>query len=375
MPLPKVSVNALNQEQGAFPTVEKYFIYIGEGATNQDTILFLNTDSDLEVELGAADSEIKSQIIAAKANAGEGWACVCIPVADGSLWDAAVDLAMGANIDAEAIVICTPITAQADLTAMQTKAVDLQATYGRRLFFIAGAAAIDPTAVTGQTWAAYVAALTVFTTGLSAFRVTIVPYLYADAVGIYAGRLCNSAVSVADSPMRTATGSIVGQDQSTFPVDMAGVTYSNAHATALNDQRYSVPTIYAGYAGVYWSDGEMLDVPAGDFQAIENLRVIDKAARWVRLVMIGMVANRQFNSSPVGTAFGKSKLMRPLRLMSRSTEFNGVTFPADIEPPKDDSIVIAWESKTKVTAFMKAKPFDAPKDLTANIMLDLSAPA
>ncbi len=372
MPLGKVAVNALNQAQGAFPTVEKYFLYIGVGLTNTDTLLYLNTDSNLDVELGDVDSEVKSQVAAAKANAGDGWAAACIPVADGSLWDAAVEIAMQANLDIEAIVICTPIAAQADLTAMQAKAVELQATYARRVFFIAAAAGINPAT---ETWAAYVTALTAFTVDLIAFRVHIVPYIYDDAVGIYAGRLCNSQVSVADTPMRVATGSIVGQDQSTLPVDMGGVVYTNAHATALNDQRYSVPAFYAGYAGVYWSDGAMLDAPAGDYQVIENLRVIDKAARFVYLVLISLVGNRQFNSSPTSEAWAKGKLMRPLREMSKSTEFNGIPFPADIEKPKDDAIMIAWESKTKVVVYLKATPFDCPKDLTANLMLDLSAPA
>ena len=374
MALGKVVVNALNLAQGPFPEVEKYFLFIGECGTNQDTILFLNTDSDLDVELGAADSELKRQVEAAKLNAGVGWAAVVVPVADGLLWDAAVDLVMNANIKAEAVVVCTPVTSQAELTAMHAKSVEINATYGRRLFFIAAAAAIDPTPVSGQTWSDYITALTVYTDSLSAFRVTIVPYIYDDAVGIYCGRLCNQQTSVADTPMRVATGSIVGQDQSTLPVDMNGVIYSNAHAKALNDQRYSVPAFYADYPGVYWSDGEMLDVPAGDYQAIENLRVVDKAARAVRIVLIPLVADRRFSSDPAGEAWAIGKLSRPLREMSRSTVFQGIPFPAELRPPKDGDIAITWITRTQVEVFMKARPFDIPKDITANIMLDLSAP-
>ena len=374
MALGKVVVNALNLAQGPFPEVEKYFLYIGECLTNQNSILFLNTDSDLDVELGAVDSELKRQIEAAKLNAGVGWAAVVVPVADGTLWDAAVDLVMNANVKAEAVVVCTPVTSQAELTAMHAKAIEINTTYGRRLFFIAAAAAIDPTPITGQTWAEYITALTAYTDSLSAFRVTIVPYIYDDAVGIYAGRLCNQQTSVADTPMRVATGSIVGQDQSTLPVDIGGVIYSNAHATALNNQRYSVPAFYADYPGVYWSDGEMLDVPAGDYQAIENLRVVDKAARAVRLVLIALVADRRFSSDPAGEAWAIGKLARPLREMSRSTIFQGIPFPAELRPPKDGDIAVTWITRTQVEVFMKARPFDIPKDITANIMLDLSAP-
>lgn len=375
MSLGNVTVNALNLKQGPFPTVEKYFLFIGVGLTNQDTLLYLNTDSDLDIELGAPDSELKRQITAAKANAGQNWACAAIPVADGSLWDAAVDMAMNENLKAEAIVITTPVTAQSELTAMQAKALDLTATYGRRVFFIAAAAAIDPTPTTGQTWSAYIAAVNDLTNTLSAFRVTIVPYIYDDAVGIYAGRLCNDQTSVADTPMRVATGTLVGQDQSTLPKDMGNIIYNNAHAQALNDQRFSVPAFYADYEGVYWSDGQMLDVTTGDYTVVENLRVVDKAARAVRLVLIGLVGDRRFNSLPVGEAWAISKLMRPLREMSRSTVFQGIPFPAELKPPQDGDIVVTWVTRTQVEIFLKARPFEIPKSITANIVLDLSAPA
>lgn len=371
MAIPEIVVNALNLSQGEFPTVEKYLLFIGEGATNNDTILFLNTDSDLDVELGAADSEIKRNVEAAKLNAGQNWAAAVIPVADGSLWDAAVDLAMNENVRVEGIVICTPVAAQADLTAMQAKAVEINAEYGRRVFFIAAADAINPAT---QTWAAYITAINDLTDGLSAFRVSVVPYIYNNAVGIYAGRLCNDQVSIADTPMRVRTGSLVGVDQSMLPVDSAGVRYSNAHAKALNDQRFSVPVMFADYEGVYWSDGQTLDAATGDFQVIENLRVVDKAARAVRLVLITLLGDRSFNSTPVGTAWATGKLMRPLREMSKSTVFQGIPFPAELKPPQEGDIAITWKTRTEVEIFMVARPFEIPKAITANIILDLSAP-
>ncbi|MCX4187171.1 DUF2586 domain-containing protein [Methylophaga sp. OBS4] len=371
MAIPKISVLALNLAQGKFPEVEKYFLFIGEGATNTDTILYLNTDSDLDAELGEADSEIKRQVEAAKLNAGQNWAAAVIPVADGSLWDAAVDMAMNEDVRVEAIVICTPVAAQADLTAMQAKAVEINAEYGRRVFFIAAAAGIDAGL---QTWSDYITALNDLTDGASAFRVSVVPYIYDNAVGIYAGRLCNDQVSVADTPMRVETGPLIGVDQTMLPVDSAGVRYSNAHAKALNDQRFSVPVTFADYPGVFWSDGQTLDAPAGDYQVIENLRVVDMAARRVRLVLISLLGNRRFNSTPVGTAWATNKLMRPLREMSRSTVFQGIPFPAELKPPQDGDIVITWITRTEVEIFMKARPFEIPKEITANIVLDLEMP-
>lgn len=374
MALGKVTVNALNLNQGPFPTVEKYFLFIGVGATNVNTLLSLNTDSDLDAELGVADSEIKRVITAARANAGQNWACVAIPVADGALWAPAFDLAMNNNVRIEACVVCTPVLVQADLTAMHTKAEETNAAFGRRLFFIATARGIDPTPVSGDSWSTYVTNLTLLTDTLSALRVSVVPLIYPDAAGIYAGRLCNAATSVADTPMRVATGSIVGQDHSTLPTDNTGIIYNNAHAKALNDQRFSVPQFYPDYEGVHWTDGTLLDVATGDYTVVENLRVVDKAARAVRLVLISMLGNRQFNSSPIGTAWATANLMRPLREMSRSTVFQGIPFPAELKDPQDGDILIVWITRTQVEIFMKARPFEIPKDLTANIVLDLSSP-
>jgi hypothetical protein len=372
--LGKITVNALNLAQGPFPTVEKYFLFIGAGLTNQDTVLFLNTDSDLDTELGAAESEIKTQIKAARDNAGQNWACVAVPVANGALWDDAVDLAMNQDIRVEGIVICTPIAAQADLTAMQTKALEINTVYGRRVFFIACAAAIDPTPSTGQTWSTYITALTALTSGASAYRVSVVPNIFPEAIGIYAGRLCSYGTSVADTPMRVETGPLVGVGQSDLPEDKDGVKYSNAHAKSLNDQRYTVPQLYADYPGVFWSDGQTLDAPTGDYTVIENLRVVDKAARAVRLVLIDLLGNRRFNSTPIGEAWAISKLMRPLYEMSRSYAFQGIPFPAELKPPKDGDVAINWITRTQVEVFLIARPFEIPKDITANIVLDLSAP-
>lgn len=372
MALGKVTVNAANLAQGPFPDIEKYFLFIGEGPNNQNSVVFLNTDSDLDAEIGAGD--LMTQLEAARSNAGQNWAAAAVPVADGTLWDPAADIAMQQDVRVEAIVICTPVAIQADLTAMQTKAMNINSTYGRRLFFIAAARPIDPTPSTGETWSEYITDLTDLTASLSAFRVSVVPKLFTDAVGIYAGRLCNDAVSVADSPMRVATGTLVGQDQSTLPVDTDGIPYTNAQALALNNQRFSVPQIYADYEGVYWSDGQMLDVTAGDYTVVENLRVVDKAARRVRIVLIALIADRRFNASPAGEAWAISKMMRPLFEMSRSAVFQGVPFPADLRKPKDGDILINWIDRTTVETYIKARPFESPKDITANIILDLSAP-
>jgi len=123
---------------------------------------------------------------------------------------------------------------------------------------------------------------------------------------------------------------------------------------------------------VYWGDGNMLDAPGSDFQVVEYLRITDKAARQIRALLIRRVADRRLNNTPNSMAVNTNQLMAPLRAMAKSVTFAGQVFPGDIEPPKDGDLVLTWLSKTKVVAYFKLKPLNCPKDLTANIALDLS---
>lgn len=90
----------------------------------------------------------------------------------------------------------------------------------------------------------------------------LVPSLWMNEAGALAGRLCNAAVTVADSPMRVATGELLGLgvDSSDKPVDADGVEISLAYLQAFHDLRYSVPAWHPDYEGIYWSDGLLLEV-------------------------------------------------------------------------------------------------------------------
>ncbi|RMN58142.1 DUF2586 family protein, partial [Pseudomonas syringae] len=83
-------------------------------------------------------------------------------------------------------------------------------------------------------------------------------------LGVLAGRLANASVSVADTPMRVATGAIVGLGAE--PKDMDGLALTSAVLTQLDAARLSVPQTYPDYPGTYWSDGNLLDTPGSDFQ-------------------------------------------------------------------------------------------------------------
>jgi len=376
MALGSVSVIAANQQQGEVTAIEKYFLFVGIGPEHVGELVFLNAQSDLDAELGSTSSELKTQVAAAQLNGGENWACIAAPIANSTDWDEAVDLGTSYAKGVEAVVDCRIINGNTNrITQSQNKAEALLAATGRRIFFMIAAAAINDDAEDGQTWSDYITDTAAIVTGAVAPRVMIVPLIFRDALGILAGRLCRADVSIADSPMRVATGAILGRSTADLPVDMDGVTYSNAHALALNNARLTVPQVYADQAGVYWSDGQMLDAEGGDFQVVENLRVVDKAARRVRLILISMVADRRLNSSPESIAWATTRLSAPLRAMAKSYVFQGIPFVADIEPPQEGDIAIQWVSRTEVRIYMVVRPFESPKTITAYIVLDLSAPA
>lgn len=370
MSLGKVSVNNLNLGQGAVTEVERYFLFIGPATKNAGQILALNQDSDLDVQLGTGANDLKTQITAARLNGGDRWACLAIPLAAEGDWQTALTKAMQHGYSVEAVVITKPVTSGGELEEMHEAAVAISNTFARRLFVMAATPGIDSAT---QTWSQYQVEQKAITEGLSAPRVLAVPQLHDNDLGVLAGRLANAAVSIADSPMRVATGAVLGLGDT--PADKDGIPLQSATRAVLDAARLSVTQTYADYPGTFWADGNMLDAPGSDFQVIEHLRVVDKAARRVRILLIQRVADRRLNSSANSIAVNTTALMAPLRAMAKSTTVGNQVFPGEIEQPKDGDIVINWLSKTAVVAYLTLRPLNCPKDITANIALDLSPDA
>ncbi|MGO4366651.1 DUF2586 domain-containing protein [Pseudomonas sp. PAB10] len=368
MALGKVSVNNLNLGQGAVTEIERYFLFIGPGAKNLGKLIPLNTDSDLDASLGLPANDLKTQITAARLNGGDRWACLAAPLAVDGDWNKALEMSQQQGYSVEGVVITKPVTTGVELSAMHDAAVSLSNVYGRRVFVMAAAPGLGLSPL--QAWAEYMTEQKAITADLAAPRVLVVPQLHGNDLGVLAGRLANAAVSVADSPMRVATGPVLGLGP--VPIDAEGVPLPSSIRAELDKARFSVSQTYPDYPGVYWGDGNLLDTPASDFQVIEHLRVTDKAARLVRPLLIRRVADRRLNSTPNSMAVAINALMAPLRAMAKSVKFAGQVFPGEIEPPKDGAIVLVWKSKTAVEAFIKLRPLNCPKDLTANIALDLS---
>ena len=366
MALGKVSVNNLNLGQGAVTEIERYFLFIGPGAKSVGELIPLNTDSDLDSTLGIPTSDLKTQITAAMLNGGDRWACLAAPIAAEGDWAKALEKAMQQGYSVEAVVITKPVKAAAELSAMHDAAIALNNVYGRRAFVMA--ATVGITAL--QTWEQYLTEQRAITVGLAAPRVLVVPQLHGNDLGVLAGRLANAAVSIADTPMRVASGALLGLGA--VPVDKDSVQLPSAIRAELDKARFSVSQTYPDYPGVFWGDGNMLDAPASDFQVVEYLRLADKAARQVRPLLIRRVGDRRLNNTPNSMAAAVSAFMKPLRQMAKSATFAGQVFPGEIEAPKDGDIVLVWLNKTKVEVYIKFRPLNCPKDLTANIALDLS---
>ena len=71
--------------------------------------------------------------------------------------------------------------------------------YMRPLWFGGRAPAFDPET---QSWADYATAIKPLTADVAADTCLVTPSIWGYELGTLAGRLCNAAVTVADSPMR-----------------------------------------------------------------------------------------------------------------------------------------------------------------------------
>lgn len=382
MTWPNVTINQINQRQGEIAEIERTLLFCGMASGSlgdKNPLVAINAQSDIATELELAAPVLRENVVAAQLNGGQNWQAYVLMIeptsnAGADLWTDALDLALQ-DVRVEGALVCTEIAevsaGRTLINALKSLRESLINKLGRRVWFIATVA--GPRALQEPcSWADYRDYLNKLQTGIDAYGVQLVPALWTNEAGVLAGRLCNRAVTIADSPARVETGSLIGLGVGTsdLPEDAEGVEISLAHLQAFHDIRYSVPMWYADYEGMYWSDGLTLDVNGGDYQVIEHLRIVDKAARNVRIQAIGKIANRNLNTTPASIVAHETYFGRVLREMSRALEINGVTFPGEIEPPEDGSVKITWLSKKKVAISIVVRPYACPKEIVVNIVLD-----
>lgn len=398
MTWPSVDINQLNQRAGTAAEVERTMLFVGLADAplgDKNPLAVLNAQSDVDEVLAGAGETLLEQVRAAQLNGGQKWMGYALMLEandapdenepgsdesggaarlDTSAWFDAIELVM-ASVSVEGVLVCTEIDDVSEGRTLINKLHALRTTItnklGRWIWFIATIAGPNALA-TPVSWADYLTFVTNLQKDIAANSIQLVPSLWLNEAGVLAGRLCNSAVTVADSPCRVETGELLGLgiDNSDLPVDANGVELSLAYLQAFNAQRLSVPMWYSDYEGMYWSDGLMLEAKGGDYSVIEHVRVVDKVSRRVRIQAIGKIGNRSLNSTPLSVEVHQTYFGKVLREMSRSTQINGVEFPGEVQPPKEGDVTITWLTDTRVSIGIVVRPYASPKEITVNIALD-----
>lgn len=368
MTWPLVEVNQVDQLLGEVTEVERTVLFIGKGTTNTGKTVAVNTQTDFDAVLGEADSVLKSDLIAAQANAGQNWWAfvhVLPAAADATAWVDAVISAQN-SCSVEGVVLCDDVSEKATINDAATLRATLTAKFGRWVWFMLAVDGFQ--ADEGQ--ADYLARLSALQDGIAEKAVMLVPRIWGNEPGVLAGRLCNRAVTIADSPARVKTGALLNTGSDELPQDGEGKTIELATLQALEAQRFSVPMWYPDYDGLYWSDGRTLNVEGGDYQSVETVRIADKAARRVRLLAIGKIGDRALNSTPGSIANHQSLFAKPLREMSKASEINGVLFPGEVKPPQDGDVQIVWKSKKHVEIYIVVRLYEVPLQISISLLLD-----
>lgn len=377
MTWPTVTISQKNRYNGTTTEVERVVLFVGYGDTNIGKTLALNTGSDLDAAFGEGDSLLKQIVTAAANNAGQNWFAFAHVMAEPDKekpeykadedWMNAVT-ASQTVASAEGVVLAFDVAEAATINRATEMRATLQAKYGRFVWFALAVGGPDD----AEAWADYQTRLGALASGIASPGVQLVPRLWGSEPGVLAGRLCNRSVTVADSPARVATGAVTALGSDTLPVDGTGKEIDLGVLQALERLRYSVPMWYADYAGIYWSDGRTLDVEGGDYQIIENVRVVDKASRRVRLRAIPKISDRSLNSTPGSISANETYFAAPLREMSKAVEINGVPFPGEVKPPKDGDVTIVWATSTHVQVYLVVRPYESAKEISVSIELDTS---
>ncbi|WP_077999981.1 DUF2586 domain-containing protein [Edwardsiella tarda] len=374
MAWPEVTVNQLNQLAGESKEVERHLLFIGAGTVNAGKLQAVNGQSDLDQLLGGPDSVLKSNLQAARLNAGQNFYAHVQVLGDADDWADVVKKAQAVG-SFEGVVLCVDVDSKSEIQKAVALRQELIAMFGRWVWFILSVRGVQlpsgsEPVVAGEDWAAYTKMLADLQKGTAEKSVQLVPRNWGNEPGVLAGRLCSRAVTVADSPARVKTGPVVSLGSAETPHDKDGVALSLATLRSWEENRYSVPMWYPDYDGIYWADGRTLDVEGGDYQNIQSLRVVDKVARRIRLQAIARIGDRSLNSMPASIAENAMFFAGTMRGMSKSTQINGVTFPGECLPPKDGDVKIQWESKTKVRIFVVVRTYECPLGIEINLMLD-----
>ncbi len=209
MTWPSVTIEQYNTFSSSPDGVENTLLFVGNAQNNKGKVLPVNANSDLDELLGTNASSLKNFLQSALTNAGQNaffYVAILPEAGKGKeatpacqAWQNAI-LAAQETVSVEGVVITEPVSTKDDINAIQALRQTIINKYQRRIWFILTIAANDGS----KTWADYVAELTTLQKGIAAPQIMLVPEIFGFEPGVLAGRLCNSAVTIADSPARVA---------------------------------------------------------------------------------------------------------------------------------------------------------------------------
>jgi hypothetical protein len=394
--LGEVNIIAKDMRQAFSDAVEGLALFVGPYDPGSEMGLFQNraiTESDLaydgEIATALGDESTFFKILkAASQNAGSTWRALITtydPVDGSANADQAVNALAGCLphcypefvVFAESFDLATNIE-EGD-TTQDVTTLDFANTIFQSELSVAGK----------TTWAmAPIKTLPFQETDFQTFGDKINPIrsnvpniaLITDAVpefiGAMAGRLVNPLATLADSPMRVATGPIQGlPTELLVPGTVPQLVPEMSVFGYLHSQGLAVPQIYEDFEGVYSSDLLFQTTTDSDYHVVENRRVRDKAIRLVRRQALKRIADRRLNNTPNSIAVNKNHFIKPLRAMATARTINGIQYPGDIQPPGDDAVQIVWESNVKVQIILSIKPYNSAKSIDVVVALDLTGDA
>ncbi|MGI6542968.1 MAG: DUF2586 domain-containing protein [Limnochordia bacterium] len=172
-----------------------------------------------------------------------------------------------------------------------------------------------------------------------------------NLAGLYAGRV--SAIGVQQHPGEVALGAMPSV------VSLAPEGINAAHISALDDARFITFRTYEGFPGHYVNDGRIMAAPTSDYQQVETRRVVDKAARQVRIAALRF---HKGPGTPGGLAAFQAALQVPLGVMQADGEIMG----AQVVIPPGQNIL----STGRLKARLRITPVPIMREIEVEIGLD-----
>jgi len=207
----------------------------------------------------------------------------------------------------------------------------------------------------GESWADYTAAFAALVAGASAGRVLIVPTLWGQDLGAYAGAIARKATH--QSPIWPGFGPVSGAGSK--PSDAGGTPLSLATLETLSAAKASVLMWHEGLAGIYPAQGFPL-AGAGEPERIEWLQVADKLARAVRLRALYRLG-KGVRDVPADRAAFLQYISQPVRAAAAAGE---------IQPAQDADFQVAFPTPTSAALAFTWRPLDAAEDISVKLELD-----